>query len=349
MGLELPEVAHPLLSVLYVVFLLCLTIFWPSISLIVLLSTHTAVVLIMLLKWSMCNMFKLPNWFTGRKDDDIDGRGNYESVLRRLPNNSTVYNYATELLSFHFIHRNTAWFNIIHLVILLANFSGFLTQTHNSSPPSTLKLPSKPFDHSLFGVSTGGILAEQEDLSLQKLAQTGFYYAERYHGKFGTNGAACTSSSGWHCYAVGVRHDMDNGQSFYQPLLTPSYDVDVQVAVSPGLHPVNKCVNLDPIFVQHVRGDEGPIDARYLPLVDSAYDKTQTQQMCPTAQSSIGCMQNQRQTYQELTDSIRNLCQADESIVHHNTDGFKYDASYIRITSGKIVAHTPSLGLLHPN
>lgn len=328
MDWKLPPFIHPLLSSLYVTFLVCITVFWPSISMIVLLCTHGALVIAILFSWTLFGDGKLPSYITG----------GYNKV-GRSGQEPTIYSYAVELLSFHFTHPQTTWFNIIHLVILIANFAGFLTVTHNSAPPSTLKLPSRPFDHSLFGVSTGGILTEQEDLSLQKLAQTGFYYADRYYGKFGTSpGVTCNSASGWHCYAVGIRHDMDNGKTFYQPLLTPSYDVDVQVAVSVGLHPADKCVSLSPIFIQHVKGDGNPVDFLYKPLVDSAWDKARTLTVCPPG-TGIGCIKNQRQTYEELTKSIQTLCQSDESIVHHVTDGFKYDASYLKISAGSVYYH----------
>lgn len=122
----------------------------------------------------------------------------------------------------------------------------------------------RAFDHSRLGappeswVSSAPTPTPIQDLvnnhngRTVQLAQRGYYYAEEYRGFFGMQATTpCTSGSGWKCYAIGVRifESMNQREtsgdagwkdmSFYQPLPTPAYDVDVQVPHD--RHPMIHC------------------------------------------------------------------------------------------------------------
>lgn len=121
--------------------------------------------------------------------------------------------------------------------------------------------------------------------------------------------------------------------SFFQPLPTPAYDVDVQVAVSvagpDGAIP-DACATLDGVYIQNVDG-QGHVLGGYRPLIPhfawgSAADKT----MCAHAEApTIGCVGMQRQTEAEYRTSLRAHCTSVRQ--EHRWDGTHYAASYLRV------------------
>lgn len=293
---------------LYAAFLICLTVFWPSITLIVLVSTHAAIVVLLL----ACAYFD-------RISTSTTKGGSARSILDALgvdPDDGTRSSslfMVLHCLGWHLQARNKmgTMVTFTHTIVLLLNLGAFLAVVHNESPPSSVLIPQEHTDHTRFGIVPGGHFSSMDDhssLKLLQLAQRGYYYAEEYNGDIGTMpGKRCDGTDGIRCYAVGVRHFLDGHTSVFQPLPTPAYDVDVQVAVSMAAErnpAVGRCTSLEPIYTQQIIVNDTHQSEIFKlspqPLVQLAWGTEADRPLCPWghagAEGHLGCMQKQRQT-----------------------------------------------------
>ena len=173
------------------------------------------------------------------------------------------------------------------------------------------KQPALPTDRSRF--------------SLVQMAQRGFYYAEEYRGDFGSvAGRKCLPDSGWRCFAVGVRtfnngdpplsQTPSSGDSWYQPLPTRGYNVDLQVAaavdaavaVNGSAAAVDPCTTLGEIYIQHVNG-LGKTVGSFRPIMEFNGSQPRTINMCPGDGVAMGCSM-QAQTAAAYVASLRAEC-----------------------------------------
>ena len=310
--MKLDDAIHATAGLVYLSFLLCLTAFWPSVSLLFLLCAHVVMV-------ALVNLAH------------IIPPGSALGAMLVSAYDTGAFHWS-QSLSFHLSKEQNNWMNMIHLFVLLANLVGYLSITHNESPPTTILLGGeRAFDHSRLGVVP--TFAEPSHTPVQdlvsshggrvvQLAKRGYYYAEEYRGFFGMQSQTqCTPGSGWRCYAIGVRTFESVNQressgeagwkdmSFYQPLPTPAYDVDVQVEVSTGAGPGN-CSSMQPIYIQHVSG-QGNVIGPYRPAMDFAWKDPPDKTVCPGG--LIGCVPGQRQSLVNYTSSLRSWCSANRA------------------------------------
>lgn len=260
---------HTFVGVVYVIFLLVLTFFWPSISFILLTSIHVFLFILVLSVYMGFSPAQSQMEKMGMKGTKLDGYasasgtaeelggwqsniiglifGTYSVVVdvkdgastsKRVEMRVFPMPHGLDLIAFHLRNPYNNWMNMIHIIVLLLNFVAFLAVTYNESPPSSLLIPEKAYDHTTFGVvplegSKGAFEAIPErDMHLVQLAQKGYYYAEEYVGYYGANPLTPCNGTEWTCYSVGVRHylgEQEKQNSFYQPLPSPAYSVDVQV------------------------------------------------------------------------------------------------------------------------
>jgi hypothetical protein len=152
----------------------------------------------------------------------------------------------------------------------------------------------------------------------------GYYFAERYVGKVGMiPNTVCNSSMnttyGWNCFVVGVRHyygGKNPDDTFFQPLPTPAYRVDLMVATDDSEAGANlMCNNLDAIYVQRVDAN-GNILVPMRPLFeggDGAAAGTAGVAVCPDTLNnvSLGCTASTfPKTHAQYKAALAAVCQA---------------------------------------
>jgi hypothetical protein len=373
------SVGAAMVSVSYVILLICLTVFWASPSLITLLVVHVLILGVAMMR--ACS----------RQNGDKDKSNDVKDTLASIVYGNEVYAQgghhriiSADVWAFH-LYEKFRFFNAVHILVLLFNLAVFCTDTYNSAPPITLRLntPSS-VDHRKWGEGGFGLLGDNYIPRTMPLAQKGYYYAEEYTGNFGldtyqncnethpctetppaTVGMPC-GVNGWKCYAIGVRHFTEkntrvNGKcssNVYQPLPTPDYEVELQVGVSvPQVfnsnvqqNIVSACDTLEPIYVQHVTG-AGNVISHYRPLLDLAVGHVGDKMLCPNEYGHhIGCIGGQRQTEADYRASIRAECtKAKEThyatIANHRDRA--YEASYFRIPGAGSTVDMPSGGIRH--
>lgn len=121
------DVVHATAGIVYLIFLLCLTIFWPSVSLIFLLCAHVIMV-------ALVNLAQMI-------PEGSVGGGMIKSMY------DTKGFHWTQSLSFHLSNEGNNWMNMIHMFVLLTNLVGYLAITHNESPPTTILLGGERVHH----------------------------------------------------------------------------------------------------------------------------------------------------------------------------------------------------------
>lgn len=232
---------HYILGSAYVAGLITITILWNSPSLIILSGAHLVLV----------SLFMVMS----PKDS-----GTADRIFKFIfPSQSQDDRHPLKILSWHIHNPNHNWLNLLHLLVLIVNLVFFLNFVQSDMPPSSIKFPEQTTrDHGAFG-STGftssSSITDYSKLSMVELASKGYYQLEEYKGYIGMNNALCGSTTNdWKCFAVGVRTPMNDGTSstWYQPLPSDAYDVDLQVAV--GLQSVTTSPLCPPVFMQHVTG-----------------------------------------------------------------------------------------------
>lgn len=255
-----------------------------------------------------------------------------------------------------------------HFVILLINYWYCMSISYQDAPPSAIVVSSGKgwsINHNMFGLGGGfkDLYAEpgRHEWSPIALADQGYYYAERYTGKFGTKDALCDdtafTSQGWVCYSVGVRHFLDEGldtdTDVYQPLPTPAYNVDVQFAVSDLANSVATCAAVNPIYLQHVTGAGVPIGSfkTFSSMQSSGYNSATlpTQNICPDSDAVIGCAGNQMSTLSDYVTTFRMTCGDSHggTRVTHDDSDVTYGASYLRIPDESSTVDSSNGGIRH--
>lgn len=337
---KLRHAPHVMAGFVHLSFVLTVTCFWPSASLISLLIFQGVVVSLFL--YACLFGVDKPAWVKTVVYFFIGGQFVNDT-------NDQLNPWVVPCFQHFYNHSN--WLNGVHALVLGLNLVAFLTVAHNESPPTTILLQERPYDHTLFG-GDGGFKSQVyvgEALTVVQLAQKGYYYAEEYTGHFGMNRLArcngTATTQGWRCYAVGVRNfrgvqdrsrpdpDSRGILSFFQPLPSPAYDVDVQVAVSTADSDGNipdACKSLDGIYVQHVNG-QGNVLGAYAPIVsDFAPANPANETVCAHAEApTVGCVGTQRQTETAYVASLRAHCTSVRT--RHVEDEMPYAASYLRI------------------
>lgn len=231
---------HDIIGSIYICGLFLITVFWNSPSLVVLSGSHLMAVF----------FFAVMT----RRDSEVANR-----VLDVIFSGHKKNNlHPLKILGWHIHNPNHNWLNLLHLTVLLVNFVFFLNFMQNDMPPASIKFsePQVSRDQSVFG-STGftSLAADPSKLSVVELAGKGYYQLEEYKGYVGMSNVLCGSQPDWKCFAVGVRTNSNDGtrtSTWYQPLPSDAYDVDLQVAV--GLQSLATPPTCPPIFVQHVTG-----------------------------------------------------------------------------------------------
>lgn len=186
----------------------------------------------------------------------------------------------------------------------------------------------------------------------------GYYPAERYVGKIGmlpniNCNSTLNSTYGWSCFVVGVRH-FNGGNTaddtFFQPLPTPAYKVDLMVAVDDSEAGANlMCGSLDGIYIQRVDGN-GNIQGPLRPLYeggDTVAAGSAGVALCPDTLSnvSLGCSPAIfPKNHQQYKDALKTICQknADAGGLRE-VDGGVY-ASFVPIPGADITVD-PHTGL----
>jgi hypothetical protein len=229
------------------------------------------------------------------------------------------------------------------------------------------------------GFQQPALPTDRSKLSLVQMAQRGFYYAEEYRGEFGAPPAdpnvprVCTPASGWRCFAVGVR-TFDNkenpssntpsgGDSWYQPLPTPGYNVDLQVAAAIDVAvtvngsasaAVDPCTTLGEIYIQHVNGFGKPV-GNFRPIMEFNGSQPRTISLCPANSTTIGCATGQTQTAAGYIASLRAECTRIRKDEEYNA-GYKVreliacsDSRLHPSVSYPHATHTHKTGSLHPH
>ena len=140
-----------LLGIVYVIFLLVLTVFWPSISLILLTSIHAFLVILvgsLFLGIQGTNVMSSISGGTGnvgisgwqaRVIGVIFGTYTFFYAQNKLEIRVYPIPRGMDLLAFHLRNPYSVWINMIHIIVLVLNMMAFLTVTFNESPPSTLR------------------------------------------------------------------------------------------------------------------------------------------------------------------------------------------------------------------
>lgn len=331
------------LTFVYMASLVILFLLWPSMSLIFLLFIHFFI-----------TGGLLSGYFMQVEDEDTQNKWKEMSMTTRL----------MESLAFHMCPTLKIWsnFSMAHIVILAINYWFLMTMTYQNMPPSTLAISDGMgyrANHMKFGA--GGEFKKLYDATIANqsvtnwrpmaLASSGYYYAERYVGKFGANGNLCNDQAynlqKWKCYAIGVRHTLSDKTTVWQPMPTSAYDVDVQFAVSmastSGADVPAACATSLPVYVQHVSGSGEILDMfKPVPFMEArALNSTvvtqPVSQICPEGGSTgiIGCTTNQMTNLQQYLTSFRGTCADLDGGVRekHDEDGSNvYYASYMRIT-----------------
>ena len=153
----------------------------------------------------------------------------------------------------------------------------------------------------------------------------------------------CGATPEWRCFAVGVRNHegRDNvleSESWYQPLPSDIYDVDVQVAVN--FEPSDPTVTTPmhnpcgAIFIQHVTGQSNVIGP-YKPILDFDWSFQPSNTISPPSLSVIGAISQQRQSYAQYLASMQEHCSSTSEVrVKHDDGGVRYSAVYIPIPGG---------------
>jgi hypothetical protein len=301
MAMDTGSMIHILSKVVFLLSFLILVIFWPSISLIILISLHLAI---------CCTALIIEQISPTKKDKHPEI---VQNVTHRQQNDSTAKTTARPVeeggwdnlfmrLVFQFEDSHMVVVNLLYIAIFLANFNYFFSYQSSITPPLSLYNANTTYltkrDHSIFAYpeKTEMSFNDDDEWRTIQLAQQGYYTAERYTGKIGKADKSCGDAEfkigGWRCYSIGVRLQ-DN---IYQPLPTPAYKVDILLGFDDADSPASKiCDDIDAIFFQHVNpsASQSVLDT-FSPVISDAmqYTVNSDKQICPFGGSStagLGC------------------------------------------------------------
>lgn len=178
-GIDIATVLHAVAGVVHFLFVLIVTFFWPSATLIGLLAFQVVAIGFI----TEARLYGLPLAYLGaKKNTDPKSALNHNLLTLLLGHQYELPGPGVwDVLSFqHARHGKHNWLNYVHFLVLGANLVAFLTVTHNQSPPTTIQLTERQNDHTLFGAGGGfhSQVFQGESLPVVQLAQKGFYYAE---------------------------------------------------------------------------------------------------------------------------------------------------------------------------
>lgn len=265
---------HFSIGLLYILTLITITILWNSPSLLALTSCHIVIVLLF--------------YLLGVGENTVADRVFYFVFGGHEDKGSLI-----GLISWHMHNQHNNWVNLLHLLVLLGNFVFFLNYVQTDMPPSSILFSDQVTrDHNLFG-TTGFNTIATPTMSMVELAPKGYYQLEEYKGKIGMNsvGNICGSTSDWKCFILGIRSPTPDGTgTWYQPLPSEGYDIDLQVAV--GLQSVTTPPTCPTMFLQQVTG-QGNVMGPFRPIMEFSWGSEANNTITPTgtyhASQSILC------------------------------------------------------------